>query len=146
MDLAIEWTHPLHPQLVMYLLKMFQEGLVTQDFGVQLCEIQIRTVFAVHCQHRAGHLDQATGPSPIVRGVEATCLPARLDGRSSGLHHHPWIVAVTAEPACGRGEGRGEDLLLQARPGEAVERLDPILQRDDLTIQAVELLAGALAR
>ena len=73
-------------------------------------------------------------------------MPARLDGFSSDLHHQAGIVAVTAEPACGRGEGRGEDLRLQAGPGEAVKRLDTILQRDDLPIQAIQLFAGALAR
>jgi len=52
---------------------------------------------------------------------------------------------VAAEPACGWGEGRREDLLFQARPGEAVERRDAILQRDDLAIQAIQLFAGALA-
>ena len=129
----------------MHLLQFLQQALVTQDFGMELGEVQIRTVLSVERQHVTGQLHQATGPSPVVSGGEVARLPVVLDALGTCLHPLTGVVPVTADPASGQSEWRGKDLLLQARPGEAVNRLDAILQCDNLAIQAVELFAGTLA-
>ena len=145
MDLPIERAHHFHAQLVMPLLQLLQATLVAEHFGVQLSKVQEGTVRAVHRQDITRHTDQRTCPMAIIGRVEPRCLPGALDGFRSRLHHVPRVVPVAPEPACSWGERRRKDLRLQAWPGEAVDSFQPVFQRHDLTIEAIQLLAGTLA-
>ncbi|GAC1387119.1 MAG: hypothetical protein NVSMB42_08010 [Herpetosiphon sp.] len=128
----------------MQAFEVLQQLLIAQNFGVQVPEVHKGTIGPIERQHVARQPYQAGSPPAIVVGSAGTCQPGALECFVSSIDDRPQIIPVLPKPPCRRAERCCKHLSLQSRPREAVERFDPVFQRDDLAIQAIKLFARTL--
>jgi len=70
--------------------------------------------------------------------------PLLANRRSSCCKYTGGIVPVFAHPAGSRPKREGLDLLIQAGPGEAIDRLQAVVDRGNLCTQPIQLLTASL--